>query len=65
MSAIWRGAGERHRAEVPDPAAGPGQVVIAVQNPVVGQTFALRDAAQAHAAIERRATVGKTQLRVA
>jgi NADPH2:quinone reductase len=31
--------------------------------PVVGQTFALDDAASAHAAIEARATVGKTLLR--
>jgi NADPH2:quinone reductase len=32
--------------------------------PVIGQTFALEDAAAAHAAIEARATVGKTLLRV-
>jgi NADPH2:quinone reductase len=31
--------------------------------PVVGQTFALADAAGAHAALERRDTVGKTVLR--
>ena len=30
--------------------------------PVIGQTFALEDAAAAHAAIETRATVGKTLL---
>ncbi len=33
--------------------------------PVVGQTFPLDRAADAHAAIEARATVGKTLLRVA
>jgi NADPH2:quinone reductase len=33
-------------------------------HPVIGQTFALEDAAAAHAAIEARATVGKTLLRV-
>jgi NADPH2:quinone reductase len=32
--------------------------------PLVGQTFALEDAAAAHGAIERRETIGKTLLRV-
>lgn len=32
--------------------------------PLVGQRFALEDAAAAHAAIEGRATVGKTLLAV-
>jgi NADPH:quinone reductase len=30
--------------------------------PIIGQTFALADAAAAHIAIERRATIGKTLL---
>jgi NADPH2:quinone reductase len=32
--------------------------------PVIGQTYALQHAAAAHAAIEARATIGKTLLRV-
>ena len=54
--------------QVPDPAAGPGQVVVRAAaaagriRPVIGQTFPLERAADAHAAIEGRSAIAKTLL---
>jgi NADPH2:quinone reductase len=48
----------------PDPVAGPGKAKAAagVLRPIIGQRFALADAARAHAAIEARDVFGKTLL---
>jgi NADPH:quinone reductase-like Zn-dependent oxidoreductase len=67
-------------AEAPEPVAGPGQVMIDVsyanitfvetqfratgKGAVIGRRFPLQRAADAHAAIESRSTVGKTLLEV-
>jgi len=42
--------------------AALGEAVAGRLRPLVGQTFPLECAADAHAAMERRATVGKTLL---
>jgi NADPH:quinone reductase len=55
VSVTPAGAVELAREALAEAAAGR-------LRPVVGQTFALADAARAHAAIEARATVGKTLL---
>jgi NADPH2:quinone reductase len=68
---------ERHITVIPlaDVGGGPADMYRLVEQafalaaagelrPTVGQTYALTDAAAAHAAIEGRATVGKTLLRV-
>jgi NADPH:quinone reductase-like Zn-dependent oxidoreductase len=62
-------------AEVDEVRAGPDELAALVRTalaeaaagrlrPVIGQEFALSAAASAHAAIEARATVGKTLLTV-
>ena len=53
-------------AGVADPVAGPRQVVVEVAagriEPVIGQSFPLIEAAQAHRSIASRDTLGKTLL---
>jgi NADPH2:quinone reductase len=49
----------------PDPVAGPDkakQAAAGVLRPIIGQRFALADAARAHAAIEARDVFGRTLL---
>ena len=55
---MGRPGGLRELEEMALGAAGWGEV-----QPLVGQVFALGDAAAAHRAIETRATIGKTVLR--
>ena len=58
MITIVRGPQDNHAlVEQPLAAAAGGRL-----RPTIGQTFALADAARAHAAIEARATVGKRLL---
>jgi NADPH2:quinone reductase len=57
-------------AATPDQLAGMSRAALAEAaagriRPVIGQEFALAEAAAAHAAIEARATIGKTLLTVA
>ena len=55
---MGRPGGLRELEDMALGAAGWGEV-----QPLVGQVFALADAAAAHRAIETRATTGKTVLR--
>src|SRR5256885_5110629 len=62
---VVRGAGVSPENTLELTRSALAEAVAARLRPIVGQTFPLERAADAHAAIEARATVGKTLLRIA
>jgi len=59
---VWRGARPTPQQMCEDSIAALTLAVGGRLTPVIGQTFALHRAADAHAAIEARTTIGKTLL---
>jgi NADPH2:quinone reductase len=62
---VVRGAGVMPENTLDLTRAALAEAAAGRLRPIVGQTFPLEQAAEAHAAMEARATVGKTLLRVA